>query len=261
MAYAVDGGANQVPVSDGASGITWQQIGNAQVATAAAIAYSKLNLTSSIVNADISGSAAIGISKLASYPADSTKYLRGDGTWVAISSGPGAPATSLPGSPTDGQQAILTDSTSAPTYAWLLQYSTTASKWIFIGGSAAHAEVATAEGTTSTSYTDLATAGPSFTLPRTGSYRVQIGFQGSGTTNGDGLLAAVKLGAAATADADSAGSRIDGASSTRVATGFADYVRSGTASDVWKVQYRLVTGNAGTTFFRRTLTITPVTLS
>src|SRR5579871_6314777 len=45
--------------------------------------------------------------------------------WVAINpaGGGGAPATSLPSSPTDGMQAILVDSTSAPTYSWLFQYS------------------------------------------------------------------------------------------------------------------------------------------
>jgi len=46
-------------------GIKWTQVGNAQVASGAAIAYSKLNLSASIVNADISASAAIARSKLA----------------------------------------------------------------------------------------------------------------------------------------------------------------------------------------------------
>lgn len=64
MAYALDGAANTVPVTDGAT-ITWQQVGNAQVAAGAAIAYSKLNLATSIVNADVSASAAIAIAKLA----------------------------------------------------------------------------------------------------------------------------------------------------------------------------------------------------
>lgn len=45
------------------------------------------------------------------------------------------PATTLPGSPTNKQQTILTDSTSAPTYYWLMQYNSTAAKWLFIGGS------------------------------------------------------------------------------------------------------------------------------
>ncbi len=46
-------------------------------------------------------------------------------------------ATSLPGSPSDSQIAILVDSTSAPTYRWHLRYNSsisTAYKWEFIGG-------------------------------------------------------------------------------------------------------------------------------
>ncbi len=85
------------------------------------------------------------------------------------------PATTLPGSPSDGQQAILTDSTSAPTYNWFFQWSAAASKWIFIGGSPAYSEVQTAEATTSTTYVALTTAGPSFTVPRAGDYYVSIG--------------------------------------------------------------------------------------
>lgn len=81
---------------------TWAQVATAQIANgtivdadvnaAAAIAYSKLNLASSIVtgdivngtivDADVSGSAALGISKLAGYPTDATKFLRGDATWA-----------------------------------------------------------------------------------------------------------------------------------------------------------------------------------
>lgn len=52
--------------SSQAAGVKWIQVGNAQVAAGAAIAYSKLNLAGSIVNADINASAAIALSKLAS---------------------------------------------------------------------------------------------------------------------------------------------------------------------------------------------------
>lgn len=57
---------------------------NADVNSSAAIAYSKLALNNSIVNSDINASAAITASKLSGYPADATKYLRGDGTWSAM---------------------------------------------------------------------------------------------------------------------------------------------------------------------------------
>jgi hypothetical protein len=82
--------------------------------------------------------------------------------WAVINptAGAGSPSTSLPGSPVDGQQSILTDSTSAPTYNWLLQYSTAASKWLAIGAAAP------LEGTTS------------ITIPRAGTYMVEIGGQG-----------------------------------------------------------------------------------
>jgi hypothetical protein len=56
---------------------------NSDIAVGAAIAYSKLQLANSIVNGDISPSAAIAIAKLAGYPTDATKFLRGDGSWVA----------------------------------------------------------------------------------------------------------------------------------------------------------------------------------
>jgi hypothetical protein len=55
---------------------------DANIAAAAAIARTKLNFGSGLVNADIAAAAAIAISKLAGYPADGTKVLKGDGTWA-----------------------------------------------------------------------------------------------------------------------------------------------------------------------------------
>lgn len=79
-------------------------------------------------------------------------------------------ATTLPGSPTDGQQATYVDSTSAPTYSWLLQWSAAASVWLFLGGTPK-------EGTSSV------------VVPRAGSYLVRIGTQArsyaGGSSNDD----------------------------------------------------------------------------
>lgn len=89
-----------------------------------------------------------------------------------------APATTLPGSPVNGQRAILVDSTTVPTYAWLFQYVsaiTDANEWLFLGGSALRAEVDTAQTTSSSTYADLATAGPSITIPRAGIYQFRFG--------------------------------------------------------------------------------------
>lgn len=60
---------------------TVNAIDDANIAPAAAIAYTKLALTGKIVNADIATAAAIAASKLAGYPTDGSKALFGDGTW------------------------------------------------------------------------------------------------------------------------------------------------------------------------------------
>lgn len=98
-------------------------------------------------------------------------------SWAAPAGGGTTFGTTLPASPSDGDQYILTDSTSAPTYAWLLQYSSSASKWIFIGGSSwlknyASGGVINTLGVqpVATWYTDSGTV---YTIPRTGTYHVR----------------------------------------------------------------------------------------
>ena len=56
--------ANQILTATGTGTSSWAQITNAMVSSSAAIAYSKLNLTGTIVNADVGASAAIAYSKL-----------------------------------------------------------------------------------------------------------------------------------------------------------------------------------------------------
>lgn len=63
------GTANYILQSNGAAAPTWVLLVNANIDAAAAIAYSKLNLTTSIVNGDINASAAIAYSKLAALTA------------------------------------------------------------------------------------------------------------------------------------------------------------------------------------------------
>ena len=97
--------------------------------------------------------------------------------WATSTSGMSF-GTALPGSPSDGDLFILTDSTSAPTYQWLLRYvaAKASNKWVCIGGVPLEAEVATAETTTSTTYTALTTAGPNVVVPVAGDYFVEQGF-------------------------------------------------------------------------------------
>jgi hypothetical protein len=124
------------------------------------------------------------------------KFLRDDGSWQGISSY----GTTLPGSPIDGQQAILVDSVTNPTYQWQFRYnagSSSAYKWEFIGGTPITAEVTGTDTSTSTTYTLLAN-GPSVVLPRAGDWLVEIeaviSNTNAGTTNylnaGDSAIAA-----------------------------------------------------------------------
>jgi hypothetical protein len=83
--------------------------------------------------------------------------------------------TSFPVSPADGQEAILVDSTTAPTYQWLFRYNAAATtyKWEFIGGAPWTQFVAAGQAVTSTTYADPATP-HTFTVPRAGTYLFTI---------------------------------------------------------------------------------------
>jgi len=85
-------------------------------------------------------------------------------------------ATTLPGSPVDGQEAILVDSTTNPTFQWRFRFNngnSTAYKWELVGGVSAEAAVATDEslGATTGAWLDATTVGPSITVARAGIYR------------------------------------------------------------------------------------------
>jgi hypothetical protein len=87
--------------------------------------------------------------------------------------------TSLPASPVDGQEAVLVDSITSPTYQWRFRYnagSASPYKWEFVGGSPGRVANAADETTaTSGAYADLTTVGPQFWPPRSGDYLVQGG--------------------------------------------------------------------------------------
>lgn len=86
-------------------------------------------------------------------------------------------STSLPGGPVDGEEVILVDSLTVPTYLWHLKYidAATTYKWYCIGGTAAVAYVATSETISSSAYGDLATVGPDFTTPVAGDWHITCG--------------------------------------------------------------------------------------
>lgn len=77
--------ANTVLLGNGTGTSAWGAITNAYIDAAAAIAYSKLNLSGSILNADINASAAIAVSKLAALTASRLPVLDASGFLSASS--------------------------------------------------------------------------------------------------------------------------------------------------------------------------------
>lgn len=171
------------------------------------------------------------------------------------------PGTTLPASPSNGQQAVLVDSTSSPTYSWFLQWSSAASKWLFLGGTPALVTVNTQQSPASFgSYVDLATVGPSFTVPRAGSYYVEWAASASAQSN-SGLSTASMIVTNASntqwgsdvADSNNGGGVSAGMWTASVLSGLA-------ASDVIKCRYQC--SNATTGYFRnRKLRVIPVALT
>jgi hypothetical protein len=192
----------------------------------------------------------------ASYWRDNLAWLYGGATGrVTTSTFAGGP----PGSPVDGDIWIATAVDGNGT-RWMFQYnagSASAYKWEFIGGAPVLSAVDGTETTTSTSFTDLATVGPSFTAVRAGDYLVN----GSAYFYNNAAfvtLTALKVGAATAMSlslplfASTAATQefLAGARAPRV---------TAAANDVIKMQYR-VTGGTGT-FASRHLDIVPVRIA
>lgn len=172
----------------------------------------------------------------------------------------GGPRSTTPPTATNEQMWFYpADTTNG--VVWALKYnsgSASAYKWECVGGASMCLEVATDETTASTTYVDLATVGPSITVPRAGDYEVEWGASVWNATGGVAEYVAVKRGAAATADADAATvSPAQAAPGTSIArkkvfTGLA-------ASDVLKLQCK-VNGGTGHFIFRW-ISVRPVRVS
>lgn len=167
-----------------------------------------------------------------------------------------------PASPTDDQVVVLTDSLSAPTYAWLMQYfaSKATRKWVCIGGDPAVVAVTTAEGTASAAYTDLATAGPSFTIPVLGDYFITVESQLDSSAAGPISHMSYAVGGVGATDTDGANQSnrttlagAESATSTQLKTGIA-------ASTSIVSKYRAENGGTST-FRQRRLRILPQSLT
>jgi len=177
--------------------------------------------------------------------------------------GPGTPSygISLPASPVDGQEAILVDSISNPTYQWRFRYnagSTSAYKWEFIGGADASARVYTAETTTTTgTWLDLATVGPRIVVPRAGEYNVMSSAMGIHTAAGGQIWISNYIG---TVTAGSGRSLQIPAANNTEPFGVAEDRFTLAANDELRVRYHNST--AGTaTWHTRWLRVVPVRVS
>jgi len=145
----------------------------------------------------------------------------------------------LPTTPINGQEAILVDSVTNPSYQWRFRYnssSTSAYKWEFIGGAPAQNEILTSEGVvTSNLYADMPTPGPSVTVPRAGEYDIEFSAEIVKQTATGYAYYTPKLGAAATNDNDAAKIYDLAGNNKRVARKIR---RTLAAGDLVKMQYK-----------------------
>jgi hypothetical protein len=171
--------------------------------------------------------------------------------------------TALPSAPFNGQEFVLVDSTTNPTYQWRFRYnagSGSAYKWEFIGGTPIIAEVATSETTGSTgSYVALTTAGPSVVLPVAGDYVVEVGarMNGFATSGGAGRMS-YDIGGTGAVDGDSvAATNPSGASYGASVAGVRAMKKTGLGAVTLTAKYKAVGAN-NVTFADRWMRVTPV---
>jgi len=174
----------------------------------------------------------------------------------------------LPSSPFDGQEVDFTDSLTTPTFVWRLRYVAAAptNKWKFVGGAGLLARIATQEGTSSQSYVDLTTVGPSLTAPLAGEYEVNVMAQHWITAEAaTQVRVAAKFGAAATSDADGAHlAQRTGAVSIAEAEpiiGLPFRKTIAAAGTLVKVQYRRDTAPGTVWYSDRAITMIPIAVS
>jgi len=112
----------------------------------------------------------------ASYSSSGITWTYDGEKWNIAASGGPSYVTSLPASPIDGQEIYYgADATNG--IIWHLRYRSASSstyKWEYIGGPSLTNYVVTDQTTTSNSIVDLATDGPSITVPVSGDYEINF---------------------------------------------------------------------------------------
>lgn len=176
-----------------------------------------------------------------------------------------APVSALPVSPADGDICFY-QADAANGVIWMFRYnanSGSALKWEYIGGGPLTAEVLTASTRANVAYGDptAGTVGPSITLPLQGDYEITGSAKSEITATGvAAIVAAIKLGAAATSDNEIV-SIINADSSAGAETkseyGQRTIRRNGfAASDVVKMEYKASAGTGQWSI--RNLSVRPI---
>lgn len=152
--------------------------------------------------------------------------------------------TALPSSPVDQQSFYyIADATNG--IVWHLRYRSASSssyKWEFVGGPALSAEVTGEQTSTSTSYTDLATAGPSITLPLAGDYLVTIAARMINTVANQSALMSYAIGGTGAQDADAIVVLSSGSSSGPIAYSFRERRKTGLTAVTLTMKYKSSAG-------------------
>jgi hypothetical protein len=191
-----------------------------------------------------------------------------DGTlWRQAS--PAPTVTSLPASPVDGDEVVYVASTTVGV-SWRLRYraaSASSYKWEFVGGSPLFAVVETDQAITpGTAYAwgDLATVGPTLTLPLAGDYDCVFGARMWNNTNAGSPLMAISFGGAAPTYSSEAMWPYNNGTGAAVAPGGAwqgsRFIRHTGSTAGQTAQAKYSSAGAGTTsnFQSRWLTAVPV---
>lgn len=172
---------------------------------------------------------------------------------------PTAIGTVLPASPVDGQEFILTDSLTAPTYTWHLRYmaAKASNRWVFVGGAPGFSQVDALESPGSTTYVNLATLGPQFQIPVAGDYLVEIGFSEQTSTTGQACTMSYAIGATPASDTDAITLRTTGSANGDVGRGNNRVSRKSLGAVLLQAKYRAFdTNNAG--FEKRWMRVEPI---
>lgn len=184
-------------------------------------------------------------------------------TWAA----PGATAvtTTLPVPITGRECFYLADATNG--VVWHLKArrnnpdgsrNTSAYRWEYQGGPPLIAEIDTDQSMTSATYVDLATAGPSVTVPLAGDYDVQASANIYTGTAGQGYFS-FAIGATAPLDVDAAGVAGPTAANFNLSSPVSRRRKTAiAASAVIKMQYRTTTAGSTINYRWRRLAVWPV---